>query len=100
MIRGTTPTYRFELPFEVALIKKLWITYAQFESELFTLTEADCEMNGNMVTVTLSQEQTLKLNANSFAEIQFRVLMHDDTALASQIITDHTHRVLKEGVIQ
>jgi hypothetical protein len=104
MIRGTTPRYQFELPFDTNNIDKLWLTFAQSfgqqDVELFTLTEKECYMDGVMLGIILSQEQTLKLKACSFVEVQFRVLMPNGTAMASEIMVVPTDRILKEGVLR
>lgn len=85
MIRGTTPTHTFKLPFDTSIVKEVMVIYAQNEKEVFHKDTFDCELNGKEIIVTLSQEDTLKFNHRQNVQIQVRVLTDDDVALASQI---------------
>jgi hypothetical protein len=98
MIRGTTPTHIFNLPFDTALIDKIKITYAQNGVVVLTKEKADCKIDGNAVTVRLTQEDTLKFDA-SRVQIQVRVLTTGGDALASVIVTKPCEEVLEEGVL-
>ena len=51
------------------------------------------------MSLHLTQEETLKLKANSIAEIQIRVRTNSGEALASNIIQVSTERILKDGEI-
>lgn len=99
MIRGTTPTLQFVLPFETINIKKLFITFSQDNKEVFTLDESRCSLSNELVTVTLTQQETLMFTSNQTVRIQLRVLTVDDSALASSIITTSVQKILKEGEI-
>ena len=98
MIRGTTPTHTFNLPFDAVLIDKLKITYAQNGVVVLTKEKADCKIDGNAVAVKLTQEDTLKFDA-SRVQIQIRVLTTGGDALASDIVTKPCGEVLEEGVL-
>ena len=89
MIRGTTPTHVFnKLPVLSNEIKEIWITYLQHGKEILTkdITEVsfvdDPEEDTCIAEVTLSQEDTLLFGYGP-ATVQMRVLLIDDTALAS-----------------
>lgn len=99
MIRGTTPTHTFNLPFDTALVDKIKITYAQNGVVILTKEKADCKLEGNFVTVKLSQENTLKFDA-SRVQIQIRVLTIGGDALASDIVTKPCKDVLEGGVLE
>ena len=99
MVRGTTPELIFTLPFEVSSIQKLWITFSQKNSEIFTLEKEVCTLDGTEVRVSLTQEQTLQFSSNCILEIQMRVLTLDNVALASNIIRTSVQKILKGGVI-
>ena len=88
MQRATTPTHVFTLPFEASLIKEYRVTYQQNGSTVLKKTEAECKKSGNEIRVTLTQEETMKFEANKTMFIQLRVLMADGTVTASQIMTD------------
>ena len=82
MIRGTTPTHTFTLPFDVSVIKEIHVIYAQGRVKLVK-KKADCELSGNEVKVRLSQEETLMFCAALPFKVQVRVLTHIGDALAS-----------------
>ena len=99
MIRGTTPTLEFVLPSEIPSFKTLWITFAQNNIEIFTVKKDQCEIEGNIIRVTLDQDQTLNLSASTFLEMQIRGLTVNDESVASNIIKTQVQRILKDGVI-
>lgn len=86
MTRGTTPTHTYSLPFDVENVAKAHIIYAQRGEVKITKTEADCVMEGNIIQVRLTQEETLCFDENSCVDIQVRVLTPDGDALASRIM--------------
>lgn len=99
MIRGTTPTHIFTLPFNVDDVKRLVITYAQQCEPLVEKTLEDCELSENKVKVKLTQEDTLRLNNQLPVEIQIRVLTKDNTALASRVTRRAIGEVLSDEVL-
>lgn len=101
MIRGTTPTLTFTLPFSLDGVKTCWITFAQNGSERFTvdLSNECCEWEGDQITINMTQEQTLKLKSAISVSIQLRVLTNRAEALASDVITVPVKDILKDGVI-
>lgn len=84
MIRGTTPTHTFKLPFDVDIIKSVMIVYAQRNKEILRKETADCTMEGEDITTTLTQEETFKFNHVDHVHIQLRVLTKDGTAMVSE----------------
>lgn len=101
MIRGTTPILHFMLPFEVGELTEYWITISQrYENIKIDKTSADCTASGSEITLTLTQEDTLKLMPDKPAYIQIRALTaEDDYAIASTIVRCSVGDILKEGVI-
>ena len=99
MIRGTTPTVEFTLPFLLSNVDKIWITFSQNNSELFTLEKQDCELYEYTIQATLTQKQTLKLLSQTMVEIQVRLLTKTGVAMASNIIKEPVQRILKDGEI-
>ena len=98
MYRGTTPTIGFQLPFECSYISKLNIAFAQGNKIVFEKTLNDCELDGRIITVQLTENDTLLLNSNKELEIQIRIAIGKDK-IASNIIKTTVGRILKEGVL-
>lgn len=99
MKRGTTPTHVFTLPFEVNLIEKVMVIYAQNNVEVIKKEKEDCEMNGRQVSVTLSQEETLRLSQTANVEVQIRILTNKGNALASQVFVHRVGACLNNEVV-
>lgn len=104
MTRGTTPTLEFTLPFDTDTIDALNIAFSQktkaYCDARLVLEKAleDCTVSGKTISLTLSQEDTLLLDASQDVEIQLRVLS-GESALASQIIKVPVGRILRDGVL-
>lgn len=86
MRRGTTPTHTFTLPFDVDMLKEIRVIYAQGGETIFVRTAAECELNGNTVTIKLTQEETLAFECHKPVRIQVRALTMGGDALASDIL--------------
>lgn len=99
MIRGTTPTFTFNLPFDVSNVKAAYITIRSKRVEIEKGLE-DCTLDGTTITTTLTQEESLMLPRSKQAQIQLRVLTQNGTALATSIFTVQVEDVLKEDVIK
>ena len=101
MIRGTTPTLEFTLPFDTSLIAEMYITITQNGMTAMEKTLSDCKCSGTSVSLTVTQEDTLKLKQKprSDGEMQIRVRTIAGEALASNIMDISVGRILKEGVI-
>ena len=103
MIRGTTPTLVFNLPFNTKIIKSLYITIRDYNLNNSTILEKtleNCEVTETSVSVTLTQEETLKFSNGSKIDVQLRLITNDNVALASQIFTTSIDKILKDGVIE
>lgn len=103
MIRGTTPTNTFILPFymEVADISALYVTYSQNGIVIVdkSLNDVTISVKDNLiVTLKLTQEDTLKLSEGK-VKIQIRLKTSDGVAMASNIVNTYASEVLKDGVI-
>ena len=99
MIKGTTPLHTFSLPFDTESVKTIQITYAQDDVVKLTKKNPDVQLSGNTASVKLTQEDTLKFNADSCVEIQVRVLTTGGDALASDIIKTGCRRILDDEVL-
>ncbi len=99
MIRGTTPTHTFLLPFDVEQIKTLRACYAQRGEVILKKSEADCTLDGNAVCLRLSQEETLRFAAGDRIQIQLRVLTTAGDVFASRLLTAGVEDCLCEEVL-
>lgn len=99
MIRGTTPTLTFKLPFAVDQLAYGFVTFAQNDEVIIDRALADCWCDGYEIRLQLTQEETLSMNENLVTEIQIRAKTLNGDVIASNIIRESTERILKDGVI-
>ena len=99
MIRGTTPTLKFFIPFDTSLLAAAYITLAQNDEVILEKELTECECGDRVLSVRLKQEETLKLKCDYKTEIQVRAKTQEDDSLASDIFIVDTERILKDGVI-
>jgi hypothetical protein len=99
LIRGTTPTIEIELPFSADLLAEAFVTIAQHRIVVIDKSLKDCEVNGNVLTLRLTQKETLLMDGDCISEIQIRGRTVTGDAVASEIVQAATARILKEGVI-
>lgn len=100
MRKGTTPTHTFVLPITADTIKNIEITYSQNNEIVLQKDIYDCTIEGNVVSVTLSQLETFAFADNVNVEIQVRALDHTDHVLASTISSVSLERCLSDEVLQ
>ena len=100
MIQGTTPTHRFTIPMDASDVQKVRVTYGQSHKVVLTKENEDCRVEGNVVSVKLSQEDTLLFDEFSPVQIQLRVLTTGGDALASDLIRVPCGIVLDKEVLE
>lgn len=98
MYRGTTPTLTFRLPIDTGSITVLSIAVAQGRQVKIEKTLSDVHLDGNVISCTLTEDETLSLTAGASVEakIQLRVGVGEQR-MASQIFTVPVERILRDG---
>ena len=99
MIRGTTPTLEFIIPFDTGQLAEAFVTLSQNGVVVIDKALEECNCGGNKLSVRLTQEETLKLQCDCITEIQVRARTLEGEAIASNINRVQTGRILKDGVI-
>ncbi len=74
MIQGTTPTHTFTVPFNCDDVKNVEVTYKQNDTIVLQKYIGDCHIDGNIVSVDLTQEDTFKFVPKVNVKIQVRAL--------------------------
>lgn len=102
--RGTTPTHIFKTSVDLTNAQELFLTYKQgnklcFEKTIEDVTIERDEEEMTIIKVTLSQVETLSLKAHEVVDVQARVKLPNEKAIASDIINVPVSGILKEGVI-
>ena len=100
MYRGTTPTLTFRLPIDTGSITVLSIAVAQGRQVKIEKTLSDVHLDGNVISCTLTEDETLSLTAGASieAKIQLRVGVGEQR-MASQIFTVPVKRILRDGAL-
>ena len=99
MIQGTTPTHQFTIPMDASSVQTVRIAYAQKDEVLLVKSGDDCRVEGNVIEVKLTQEETLLFDEFSSVQIQVRVLTTAGDALASDLIRVPCGAILDKEVL-
>lgn len=99
VFRGTTPTWKITLPFPTASIDKIYLYVSQDKKLLFTKENDDMEFDTYAVIVTLTQEDTLKIDDEKVLDGQIRVKYTSGVVGASYPFHFDAIGILKGGVI-
>lgn len=99
MIRGTTPTHTFKLPFNTDIIKSVRIIYSQCNCKILHKNTEDMNIKDDTITLKLTQEETLRFKYGMPVKIQLRILTTSDDAMNSNIIIDTVDECLDDEVI-
>jgi len=97
---GTTPKHTFTFPFDVSKIANVKITYSQAGRIILEKYLKDCNVEGQTLTLTLTQEDTFLFMENKSVEIQARVVTLGGEVLASDVVRVLVERCLDEEVLQ
>lgn len=99
MRQGTTPKHTFRLPFSVPEGSVVRIIYKQDNSVVFVKTAKDCAIEGDSVSVRLTQEETFQLDEKYKVRIQLRILTPNQEALESEVIVRTIEECLEREVM-
>lgn len=70
IVRGTTPTLSFGLPFSTDRLATAFVTVQQRDKVLVEKELAECNCSGSMIATQLTQEDTLALEDGVLAKIR------------------------------
>ena len=111
MRRATTPVHSFTFPIDPENISKLLLTYAQHGEIVLNKTKEDFSFEGNVGTVTLTQEETnlfddtpdcgefISGTNSPMVEIQLRGLTTNNQAIATDIWRVPLRKILNDEVL-
>lgn len=97
---GTTPIHTFSLPFDKSFIDKVRIIYKQGGNVILKKETEDCTIDGNTVTVKLTQQETFLFSPGEIVRIQLRVLTSGNEALKSNVIHKAASECLDDEVLE
>ena len=100
MRRLSTPTHTFTLDIDMMIVKTIRIVYAQDDSVILVKRGEDVLIDGNTVSVRLTQEETRLFSASSTVSIQLDILTTDGDVLHSDIIKTLVQDVLLDEVVE
>ena len=86
--------------FDGKIIKRIRVVYKQDGDIVLKKAGDDVQIDGKVVTVKLSQEDTFAFSSNVSIEIQLRVLFTDNEVKNSYIIKTSLARCLDDEVIE
>lgn len=100
MYRGTTPTlnFLFDMDLEQLNIVAFYLSFKQGDTIVLEKELADLKIDKNKVYIQLTQQETLKMDANKVIYIQARIKI-DNEAYATNVVKATLSEILKEGEI-
>ena len=99
MRQGTTPTHTFRLPCRTSEVAEARITYVVDNEVLLEKVMEDCECAENTFSVTLTQEETFKFEADKRVHVQVRVLTDSGQAFTSAPSSFYVERAYNKEVL-
>jgi hypothetical protein len=99
ILPGTTPTHTFEIDDLPSNITNVRITYKQKNKIIIQKEKEDCEIQPGTISVTLTQEDTLKFTNNEFVKIQLRAVTDTGEALSHDPIIKTVGECLDNEVL-
>ena len=99
MKRASTPTHFFTLPISADLIKTFLLTYKQGGRIILEKRRGDMEINGNVWSVQLTQEEANLFDANIVVSAQIRILTTTGESFPSNVMTFRVDPVLNDEVL-
>lgn len=100
MIIGGTPLHEFELDLaEMPNIVEVLISYTQNGRVILRKKLKDCTLEGNKLSVRLTQEDTLKFTEDHKVRIQIKLKTDEGRILPSEVMVTPTSRCLDLEVI-
>ena len=104
IIRGTTPTITITVKSELdfTTIQQVWVYISQQNKVKIdkVISDVSFDPENKKIEVTLSQDDTLALKAGNEALFQIRLLLNNETALATVASKVTVIEVYKDGVIE
>lgn len=98
MIKGTTPSFTFKLPFNIELLSNAKVTLRQGEV-ILEKKLCDCATTENSLTVRLTQDETFMFDCKSVINVQLRVVTLNGDALATRVFDVYAKQCLDEEVL-
>lgn len=99
-MRGTTPTHTFKLPFGTEYVAKAKVSYKHGDELLLRKDTADCKLEGNTISVTLTREETVKFPDDAIIKVQLEIETPAGDALKTRVYSLHASELLDEGALQ
>lgn len=96
-MRGTTKKHTFTIPFDTSLVQKIRVVYKQ--GGVVKIVKTEAEMEGNKISVKLSQEETLRLVHEELLRFQLRVRTKDNEVFKTRVFTKTVGECLDDEVL-
>lgn len=99
MRRGTTPKLTFAIPFHTSLVARGKVVFKQGDKIKLQKAIDECFCFENVISVSLTQEDTFLFNTEERLKVQLRIVTTDDKALASEVYACIVTECLDDEVV-
>lgn len=99
MRRATSHDFSFNLPRDADFYSEILVTLAQNGEEIINKRKAELQLNGPVVSLSLTQEETLRFEAGVPAYVQIRAYATPTEAPGSRVWKIPVYASLNEEVL-
>lgn len=83
IVRGTTATHEFSVPYNADEIKTLHIAYGQNNKIILSRDKSSAQVSDRNITVSLSQQDTLGFMPEKNIKVEIKLLLNDGQVLSN-----------------
>jgi len=98
---GTTPSYTFDIPFDLSIIENIRVVFKQDDKIVLKKEKADCtfDVDTSSIKITLSEKETFEFEKGQIIKIQLHVSIVGNSAITSNVMDDYAWECLDDEVI-
>lgn len=99
MYKTTTPTFKLKIPYTADEIDNFVLSLVQQGLTVFTFTQDDCVVTDNLITLTLTQEQSAVFVHRYPIHLQVRIMLTSGVVVSSAVEHIYVHRSLNTTIL-
>ena len=98
--KGSTQTFRFRFPYVENQVTNLAVIFAQNGECRLEKNIDDCELDGDILEVTLTPQETNLFSHKLYLQTQLYYKLYTGETKATEVSTFSVHRVLRDSTFE